>query len=206
MDKHPQHVPELPAEHMLNRYAQAATDNIRATLDRVDPADFDALCKRIADPSRRLQIAGGRLSGTIAQTLYLHLQMIRPNVFLIPQQASWPHYVLDMGPDDTLILFDVRRYENATLLLAEMAMTKGPKSSCSRISGALRCSASPSTHLPRALRCRPPGIRCLACCCWSKALSLRRKRRNGKPLRRGPMSWNKPLTALDCSASSHEPG
>lgn len=125
VDKHPQHVPELPAEHMLNRYAQAATDNIRATLDRVDPADFDALCERIADPSRRLQIAGGRLSGTIAQTLYLHLQMIRPNVFLIPQQASWPHYVLDMGPDDTLILFDVRRYENATLLLAEMAHDKG---------------------------------------------------------------------------------
>jgi DNA-binding MurR/RpiR family transcriptional regulator len=72
-----------------------------------------------------VHIAGGRLSGTLAQTFYLHLQMIRRDVFMIPPRASWTHSVLDLLPGDTLILFDIRRYENATLLLAEMAHERG---------------------------------------------------------------------------------
>lgn len=116
---------DLPAEHMLNRYAQAAADNMWATLDQLDVSDFDAFCARLGDLTQRLHIAGGRLSGTLAQTLYLHLQMIRPDVFFIPPQASWPHCVLDLGPGDTLILFDIRRYENTTLHLAEMAHDRG---------------------------------------------------------------------------------
>ena len=125
IEKHAHPVPDLPEGHILNRYAQAASENIRATLDQIDAEDFGALCRRIADPGRRIQIAGGRLSGTLAQNLYLHLQMIRPDVFFIPPQASWPHSVLDLGARDTLILFDIRRYENSTLLLAEMAHERG---------------------------------------------------------------------------------
>ncbi len=125
LDKHRPTVRDLPSEHMLNRYARAASDNLQATLDQIDPDDFDALCTALADPKRRVHITGGRLSGTLAQQLYLHLQMIRPDVSFIPQQASWPHHVLDLGPCDTLILFDIRRYENATLMLAEMAHDAG---------------------------------------------------------------------------------
>ena len=118
-------VPELPETHVLHRFSVAARDNIRATLEGVDLAEFDALRLRIADPKRRVHIAGGRLSGTIAQTLYLHMQMIREGVFFIPPHASWTHSLLDLGSDDTLILFDVRRYENTTLLMAEMAHDQG---------------------------------------------------------------------------------
>lgn len=127
VEKREQAVEALPKEHMLNRYAQAATDNMRATLEHIDAEDFDAFCQEIGDKSRNMHIAGGRLSGVLAQTMYLHLQMIRSGVFFIPPQASWPHCVLDLGPDDTLILFDIRRYENTTLLLAEMAHERGAK-------------------------------------------------------------------------------
>ena len=116
---------DLPDGHVLGRYAQAAADNIRSTLDRIDVAEFDAVCALLGNPDRRVHIAGGRLSGTLAQTLYLHMQMIRPDVFYIPPQASWPHCVLDLGHRDTRVLFDVRRYENTTLLLAEMAHDQG---------------------------------------------------------------------------------
>ena len=51
--------------------------------------------------------------------------MIRSGVDFIPPQASWPHFVLDVAPGDVLILFDIRRYENSTLLLAEMASERG---------------------------------------------------------------------------------
>ena len=57
------------------------------------------------------------MSGTLAQNFYLHLQMIRRDVFMIPPRASWTHSVLDLSPGDMLILFDIRRYENAALLL-----------------------------------------------------------------------------------------
>lgn len=125
MEKRAQMIPGLPEAHILNRYTQAASVNLRATLDQIDADEFNALCGMVADPARSIHIAGGRLSGTLAQNLYLHLQMIRPGVAFIPPQASWPHCVLDLGPDDLLILFDIRRYENSTLLLAEMAHEKG---------------------------------------------------------------------------------
>lgn len=117
--------PALPETHMLHRYSVAAADNMRATLEAVDLSEFNALKERISDPARRIYIAGGRLSGTLAQTLYLHLQMIRPDVHYIPPQASWTHSILDLDARDTLILFDVRRYENSTLLMAEMAHDLG---------------------------------------------------------------------------------
>ncbi|KUP94986.1 MurR/RpiR family transcriptional regulator [Tritonibacter horizontis] len=125
VEKRAEHAPALPESHMLNRYAVGVYDNIRATLENVTLAEFDALCDLLADTDRRVHIAGGRLSGTLAQTFYLHLQMIRRDVFMIPPRASWAHSVLDLLPGDTLILFDVRRYENATLLLAEMAHERG---------------------------------------------------------------------------------
>lgn len=124
-DKRAHTSPILPEEHMLNRFTLAASENMRATLEGIDLSEFDALCDLIADDKRSLHIAGGRLSGTLAQSLFLHLQMIRSNVFMIPAQASWPHWVVDLKAGDTLILFDIRRYENATLLLAEMAHERG---------------------------------------------------------------------------------
>ena len=117
---------DIPATHVLNRFAQASSDNIHRTLDKIDPAEFDAFCDLIGDPSRRLFVAGGRLSGTLAQYFFLHLQMLRPGVTIIPSHANvWPHYTLDMGKGDVLIAFDVRRYENSTLAMAEMAGENG---------------------------------------------------------------------------------
>ena len=119
-------VDALPEEHVLNRYATATAQNMRRTVDRIDPAEFDGFCRNLADPERRLHIAGGRITGTLAQYFYLHLQMIRPDVFLIPTHSNaWPHHLLDLGSRDMLIAFDVRRYENSTLMMGEMAHERG---------------------------------------------------------------------------------
>ncbi len=124
--KHAVRASDLPQDHMLNRFAQSGLDNLQHTLDQIDPAAFDAFCDTIADTDRQLLIAGGRLSTTLAQYLYLHLQMMRPRVTLVHSHANtWPHYLLDLAPGDTLIAFDVRRYENSTLLMAEMAHERG---------------------------------------------------------------------------------
>ena len=111
----------LPEEHILNRYSRQALENQRRSLDEIDPQDFDALCQMLSDTSRNVFIAGGRITGTLAHYLFLHLQMIRPHVRLIASGGSWPHELLDMAPGDVVVLFDVRRYENTTLQLAQMA-------------------------------------------------------------------------------------
>ncbi|WP_150121493.1 MurR/RpiR family transcriptional regulator, partial [Sulfitobacter sp. HI0023] len=40
---------------------------------------------------------------------------------------TWPHHLLDMAPGDILVIFDMRRYENNTAKLAEMAHARGAK-------------------------------------------------------------------------------
>jgi len=116
---------DLPEEHILNRYARQAIENQRNTIEDVDAADFDGLCRLIADRERRIFIAGGRITGTLAQYLYLHMQMIRPDVRLMPVAASWPQDLLDMRKGDVLVAFDVRRYENGTLLMGQMCHERG---------------------------------------------------------------------------------
>ncbi len=116
---------DLPEEHILNRYSRQAIENQRRTLDEIDPQEFDSLCNLISDPKRRVYVAGGRITGALAQYLYLHLQMIRPDVRLLPVAASWPHDLLDIQKGDLVILLDVRRYENTTLAIGQMCHERG---------------------------------------------------------------------------------
>lgn len=115
---------DLPEEHILNRYSQQALANQKRTIDEVDPAEFDSFCSLLSDPDRRIFITGGRITGTLAQFLYLHLQMIRPDVRLLPFAASWTHDLLDVRKDDVLIALDVRRYENSTMLIGQLCQER----------------------------------------------------------------------------------
>lgn len=116
---------DLPEEHILNRYSQQSLANQKRTIDEVDPAEFDSFCNLLSDPNRRIFITGGRITGTMAQYLYLHLQMIRPDVRMLPVAASWTHDLLDVRKDDVLIALDVRRYENSTMLIGQLCQERG---------------------------------------------------------------------------------
>jgi DNA-binding MurR/RpiR family transcriptional regulator len=119
-------VASAPDEHILNRFTQEAMGNIRSSLEQLDPRTFDRIAALIADPDRRIHIAGGRITQTLANYLFLHLQMIRPDVVLVPSNSnSWPHYLLDFKAGDILVVFDIRRYEGSTQLLVEMARERG---------------------------------------------------------------------------------
>lgn len=115
---------ELPEEHILNRYSRQGLENQQRSLDEIDLEDFDGLCTLLSDPNRTIFISGGRITGTVAHYLYLHLQMIRPQVRLLPNGGSWPHDLIDLKPNDVVVVFDVRRYENTTLQMAQMCHDK----------------------------------------------------------------------------------
>ncbi|WP_227269357.1 MurR/RpiR family transcriptional regulator [Roseobacter weihaiensis] len=115
-----------PSEHILNRFTDAVIDNIRNTLAHIDPVSFDEACRMVADQERHLYIVGGRITHTLAEYLFLHMQVIRPNLTHVQSTSNtWPHYLLNAREKDVFVIFDVRRYENNTLKLAEMARARG---------------------------------------------------------------------------------
>jgi DNA-binding MurR/RpiR family transcriptional regulator len=126
--KHDTWAEGAPSEHLLNRLTDAVIDNIRHTLGQIDPAEFDAACQLCANTAHHLYIVGGRVTHTLAEYLFLHMQVIRPQITHIQSTSNaWPHYLLDVNEGDVFVIFDMRRYENNTLKLAEMAHAKGAK-------------------------------------------------------------------------------
>ena len=124
--KHERMAPNAPGAHILNRFADAVMNNMRQSLGAIDPADFDAAAKLIGDRKRSVYLAGGRITGALAEYFFTHLQVIRPGVTRMTTSPSgWPHYVLNMNKGDVLILFDIRRYERELEALAKTASEVG---------------------------------------------------------------------------------
>ena len=126
--KHDNWAEGAPSGHVLNQFTDAVIGNIRHTLGQIAPEKFDQACAMVADQSKSLYIVGGRVTHTLAEYLFLHMQIIRPKVTHIQSTSnSWPHYLLDVSEGDVFVIFDVRRYENNTLKLAEMAHARGAR-------------------------------------------------------------------------------
>ena len=126
--KHETWAGAAPSEHILNRFTDAVIENIRSTLAHIEPHAFDEACDLVADKTRHLYIVGGRITHTLAEYLFLHMQVIRPNLTHVQSTSNtWPHYLLNAEDGDVFVVFDVRRYENNTLKLAEMARARGAR-------------------------------------------------------------------------------
>lgn len=124
--KHDRWAETAPDTHILNRFAEAATENLRQTLRQLSPETFNAVVELLTDPARHVYIVGGRITRSMADYLFTHMQVIRDGLTLIaPNSNTWPHYVLNMAKGDVLIVFDVRRYEHELLRLAEMSAERG---------------------------------------------------------------------------------
>lgn len=115
-----------PDTHILNRFADAVTENLRQTLRQIDPEVFNAVVGLLSDRDRAVHVVGGRITRSLADYFFTHMQVIRSGVTLVASNSNtWPHYVLNMEAGDLLIAFDIRRYERDILRLAEMAGAKG---------------------------------------------------------------------------------
>lgn len=124
--KHDRWAEGAPDTHMLNRFADAVMENMRQTLRQIAPEEFDAVTALLSDQKRGVYVVGGRITRSLADYFFTHMQVIRDGLTLIPPNANtWPHYVLNMKKGDVLIAFDIRRYEHDILRLAEMATERG---------------------------------------------------------------------------------
>ncbi|WEZ85148.1 MurR/RpiR family transcriptional regulator [Rhizobium sp. 32-5/1] len=126
ISKHDRWAANAPGTHILNRFADAIMNNMRATLAQIETQEFDGAAALIADRKRSIYLVGGRITGALADYFFTHLQVIRSGVTQIAaNSSSWPHYVLDMKPGDVLIIFDIRRYEQEMETLAKIARDRG---------------------------------------------------------------------------------
>lgn len=115
-----------PDTHMLSRFSEAMTNNLHQTFAHLDADQFDAAVSLLVDVDRRLFVVGGRITRALADYAFTHFQAVRKRVtHMTASSATWPHYVVDMEPGDTLLMFDVRRYETNLERLAEIAADRG---------------------------------------------------------------------------------
>ena len=85
-------VDDAPDEHILNRFTKSVIDNISQSLARVDPADFDRACALLSDRRCKVFVVGGRITRTLADYFFLHLQVMRDKVVHITSNSNaWPH-------------------------------------------------------------------------------------------------------------------
>jgi DNA-binding MurR/RpiR family transcriptional regulator len=126
LTKHDRWSQKAPAAHLLNAFADAVLGNLTATLAAIDPEDFDRLATLVADRDRRVYAMGGRITHALADYFITLLRVIRPGAVLISDTSNtWPPAMLDMRAGDVLVVFDIRRYENAVLQVAEVAREQG---------------------------------------------------------------------------------
>ncbi|MEE9445901.1 MAG: MurR/RpiR family transcriptional regulator [Cocleimonas sp.] len=112
--------------HFIDTFAKSVQNNIEQTLRRLDRADLDSLVNILTQSDRNLYILGGRVTCSLAEYFFTHLQVIRPNVHLISSIAGvWAPHVLNMQKDDVLLIIDIRRYENLLLKLANIVNVRG---------------------------------------------------------------------------------
>lgn len=115
-----------PAGHILNRFAEAVMANLHQSLNHIDPVEFEAAAALLSAPGRAVYVVGGRITRSLADYLFTHLQVIRSGVTLLTSNANtWPHHMLNLQAGDVVVVFDIRRYEHDILRLAEIAAARG---------------------------------------------------------------------------------
>lgn len=124
--KHDRWAAAAPDTHILNRFGDTVLANLTATLAQIDHAEFDAIAGLLADEGRQVFAMGGRITHAIADYFVTLMLAVRPDVRLLPNLSNaWPVALIDLKAGDVLLVFDIRRYENAVLQLVEMAREQG---------------------------------------------------------------------------------
>lgn len=88
----------------------------------VPPAEMDAAVELLADTSRRVFLAGGRASHSLAEILGMHLARLRAGTSVLARdRVRRQAEMLSLSPRDVVLVVDLRRYEAATVELAARA-------------------------------------------------------------------------------------
>ncbi len=110
---------------LRDRASAVSVRSVEQTFAQVSTHDLDRCVDLISTAPGSVLIAGGRYSGLLGRVLAQHLEQLRPRVRMLPDAPSARAALVDdMGRRDVLVLFDYRRYEEHTQLLARTARAR----------------------------------------------------------------------------------
>ncbi|MBB5700825.1 DNA-binding MurR/RpiR family transcriptional regulator [Ochrobactrum daejeonense] len=128
---------QLQSPHNRNEQPGAGTEavypavehtmeNIRESFRHLGEKQLQQVVAALGNAKGDVYLIGGRFTDSIAQYMAAHMTVIRPHVFhLGGQESAWRDRLLDMGKRDVLVVFDIRRYQDSLLMLAEKARARG---------------------------------------------------------------------------------
>lgn len=110
----------------LAAFAEATIGNLRATVENIAPAEFEAVVALLSDPRRRIHFTGGRFTGALARYAESHFRIVRSHVdYIDGQPVLWRDRMIEIGRRDVLVVFDIRRYQEDVIALSETAARQG---------------------------------------------------------------------------------
>lgn len=107
---------ERPPSDVLSRTLHADLDNVRSTLEAVDPEVLRATVELLADRRRAVHVLAGEFSRGVGQLFVTQLDLLRDRVELLhgsPVRVS--RQVAAVAHDDVVVAVDHRRYERWVL-------------------------------------------------------------------------------------------
>lgn len=109
----------------LASLAEVLGDDLLATFGGLSEHDFSSTVAALANPKRRIWLAGGRYSGFLAEYLAASLQQLRTAVQMVPQMGSLRSAAMTgFDAKDVLVVMDFRRYEAETRRLVQHAKSR----------------------------------------------------------------------------------
>jgi DNA-binding MurR/RpiR family transcriptional regulator len=110
----------------LTSFADAVMGNLKATVENIAPAEFEAVVVLLSDPRRHIHFTGGRFTGALARYAESHFRIVRSQVdYVEGQPALWRDRMIEIGRKDVLVVFDIRRYQDDVITLSETAAKQG---------------------------------------------------------------------------------
>ncbi|BCP52012.1 RpiR family transcriptional regulator [Kaistia sp. 32K] len=107
-------------------FARSLVTTVENSLAMASPADIERLTDLLVDERREIFLLGGDFTDPAARHLEFHLRKMRSRVRLFSQGLSRrADELADLRKRDVVILFDIRRYQQDTILTAEIAKERG---------------------------------------------------------------------------------
>ena len=116
----------MDTRDVLRDVLRADIHNLQATLEEIDQPSFDQAVEMIRS-ARNVYIVGMRTSTTLARFLWLYLNVLRENVYVIQDTAAAEVYeqLMRVRDGDLVIGFCFPRYSNRTVNVMGFARERG---------------------------------------------------------------------------------
>lgn len=118
--------PVTSSDFLCQRAWTILGGGLQRTMSTILKADLDRAVELLADRRRPVVSFGGRFTHLAAEYLDHHLRMMRPGTRLLTwRQQPESGFLADVGPRTVVVAFDVRRYQEDVVALAQLAAERG---------------------------------------------------------------------------------